>query len=152
MNTHRSTTEDDNDVEKGLIINKFVTPEGETIIKKYKKKEFLGKGGFAQCYKFLDMQTGVDVAGKVIDKNSLCKSRTFKKLLYEISIHKSLVHPNVVKFIDFFEDSKNVYIILELCESGNLNDYFKNLCKREKSLSDSEIRNFMRQLVRALKF
>lgn len=77
------------------------------------------------CHRFTDLQTGEDLAGKIIDKKTLYKSRTMKKLLYEISIHKSLNHPNIVKFIDFFEDSKNVYIILELCEGGNLNDFFK---------------------------
>ncbi|CAI2363860.1 unnamed protein product [Moneuplotes crassus] len=150
--SHKSTNEEDCEGEKGLIVHKYVTPEGETVIKKYIKKEFLGKGGFAQCFRFHDLQTDTDVAGKIIDKNSLCKSRTFKKLLYEISIHKSLDHPNIVKFIDFFEDSKNVYIVLELCDDGNLNDFFKNTGKRERSLTESQIRNYVRQLVRALKF
>ena len=94
------------------------------------------------------MNTGEDVAGKIIDKSTLCKSRTMKKLLYEISIHKSLNHPNIVKFLDFFEDAKNVYIILELCEDGNLNDHFK----KSKTLKESEVRMYTRQMISALKY
>ncbi len=33
----------------------------------------------------------------------------------EIKIHKSMKHENVVDFITYFEDSENVYIMLELC-------------------------------------
>lgn len=33
----------------------------------------------------------------------------------EITIHKSLDHKHVVGFHSYFEDEKNVYIILELC-------------------------------------
>jgi len=69
-------------------------------------------------------------------------------LLYEISIHKSLQHRNVVKFTDFFEDHINVYIILELCENGNLNDYFKS----KKTLGEDEVREYLRQLICGLKY
>ena len=109
-----NTYEDEEEYESNKIVHKFEDDSGKTKYKYYIKKDFLGKGGFAQCYRFKDLTTGHDVAGKIIDKASLCKSRTMKKLLYEISIHKSLNHPNIVKFIDYFEDSKNVYIILEL--------------------------------------
>lgn len=34
----------------------------------------------------------------------------------EITIHRSLNHPNIVKFHGFFEDNFNIYIILELCK------------------------------------
>ena len=33
----------------------------------------------------------------------------------EIAIHRTLCHKNVVQFHSFFEDSDNVYILLELC-------------------------------------
>lgn len=39
------------------------------------------------------------------------------QLSTEIRIHRSLKHTNIVDFRHFFEDSLNVYIILELCES-----------------------------------
>lgn len=33
----------------------------------------------------------------------------------EITIHRALSHRHIVKFISYFEDSENVYIVLELC-------------------------------------
>ena len=37
------------------------------------------------------------------------------QLLSEIKIHRSLSHKNVVKVERVFEDSENVYILMELC-------------------------------------
>jgi cell cycle serine/threonine-protein kinase CDC5/MSD2 len=54
-------------------------------------------------------------AAKTVAKASLKSSKTKKKLLAEIKIHKSMRHPNIVQFIDCFEDSENVYILLEIC-------------------------------------
>lgn len=112
----------------------------------------MGKGGFAQCFRLVDLETNESVAGKFIDKSTLCKSRTLKKLMYEISIHKSLNHPNIVKIIDYFEDASNVYIILELCEDGNLNDSFKERQKHGPKIKESEIRTYTAQMISALKY
>ncbi|XP_028120755.1 CDPK-related kinase 7-like [Camellia sinensis] len=41
----------------------------------------------------------------------------------EVKILKSLSgHKNLVKFYDAFEDAQNVYIVMELCEGGELLD------------------------------
>ena len=73
------------------------------------------QGGFAKCYKFTELSRNRVVAGKVVAKSSLTKSRAKQKLLAEIRIHRALSHPSVVRFESFFEDDNNVYIILELC-------------------------------------
>lgn len=39
-----------------------------------------------------------------------------EKITKEITIHRDLLHPNIVKFHGFFEDSVNIYIVLELCK------------------------------------
>ena len=119
-----------------------------TMSRTYIKKEKIGRGGFAEWYKFKNIETGNVVAGKVIDKKTLRKSRTMTKLLYEISIHNSLDHPNIVKFLDFFEDDKNVYIMLEFWGGGNLNDHFKT----KRTLEEKVVRNYLRQLISGLKY
>ena len=40
----------------------------------------------------------------------------------EIEILKNLDHPNICKMFESFEDDRNVYIIMELCEGGELFD------------------------------
>jgi serine/threonine protein kinase len=57
----------------------------------------------------------------------------------EIKIHKALRHPNIVRFEHFFEDSENVYILLEYCE----NQTFYELMKRRKRLTEIEVRCYL---------
>jgi len=57
----------------------------------------------------------------------------------EIKIHKSMKHENVVDFISYFEDSENVYIILELCQNLSLNE----MVKRRKRFPDVEAKCYI---------
>nr|CAD7394163.1 unnamed protein product [Timema cristinae] len=61
----------------------------------------------------------------------------------EISIHRSLKQNHIVGFHGFFEDSNNVYIVLELCRRRSMME----LHKRRKALTEPEVRYFMRQLL-----
>ena len=83
-------------------------------IRKYQKGRFLGKGGFAKCYEMTNLKTLESFAAKIFTKESLKKSRSKKNLLSEIKIHQDLDHKNIVGFKHFFEDSNNVYVLLEL--------------------------------------
>ena len=99
-----------------IVEEKVVRFNGDICIKKYNRGKFLGKGGFAKCYEFTNLETKRVSAAKIIDKTTLTKSRAKQKLMSEIKIHRSLHHSNIVGFEHFFEDAENVYIILELCE------------------------------------
>ena len=47
--------------------------------------------------------------------------------MLEINIMKELDHPNVIKLFETFEDSTNIYLIMELCEGGELFDKISEL-------------------------
>jgi len=57
-------------------------------------------------------------------------------------------HENVVDFITYFEDSENVYIMLELCQNLSLNE----MVKRWKRLTDVEAKCYIAQIVEATKY
>ena len=40
----------------------------------------------------------------------------------ELQIHMKLNHKHIVQFKHFFEDDKNIYILMELCEKQSLQD------------------------------
>ena len=131
-----------------IVIEKIQKNANEFQIKKYRKIRLLGKGGFARCYEFIDEETDHSSAAKVIPKKNLIKSRAKQKLISEIKIHKSVNHPNIVKFEHYFEDANNVYILIELCHNQTLND----LLKRRKRLSELEVQYYVLQIVNALKY
>jgi polo-like kinase 1 len=134
--------------ESQLIEEKVVKASGETTIRQYTKGRFLGKGGFARVYEFLNLDNKQISAGKVISKASLVKSRARQKLMSEIKIHRSLSHQHIVKFEHFFEDSENVYILLELCTNQTLSE----LIRRRKRLSEIEVQCYTFQVISALKY
>ena len=103
--------------EQTIVTEKYKLNNGEYAMRQYYKGKFLGKGGFAKCYEFVNAETKQVHASKVIQKSSLTKSRAKQKLMSEIKIHRSIKHANVVQFQHFFEDSENVYILLELCSN-----------------------------------
>merc|ERR1712137_52598 len=43
----------------------------------------------------------------------------YDKLAMEIGIMKSMSHPNIIKIFEAFEDTRFVYIVMELCEGGD---------------------------------
>lgn len=115
--------------------------------REYNRGSCLGEGGFARCFQIKD-DTGRVFAAKTIAKASIKNEKTKTKLLSEIKIHKSMSHPNIVQFIDCFEDDVNVYILLEICPNQSLMD----LLKRRKILTEPEVRFFMVQIIGAIKY
>jgi polo-like kinase 1 len=49
-----------------IIEEKIAKPNGEFTIRKYLKGKFLGKGGFAKCYEFVNQDNKVLCAAKVV--------------------------------------------------------------------------------------
>ncbi|KAH9383166.1 hypothetical protein HPB48_023992 [Haemaphysalis longicornis] len=111
--------------------------------KQYIRGKFLGKGGFAKCYELVDKETNLVYASKVVSKQALVRSRQREKLAQEISIHRSLDHKHVVGFHGYFEDDKNVYIVLELCSMRSLME----MHRRRKTLTEVEARYFLHQIL-----
>ena len=146
MNSKTNRTQHDS--QDTVIIETLRKPNGDILHKKYSKGRFLGKGGFARVYEFTDLDSKAIIAGKIIEKNSLTKSRARQKLMSEIKIHKSLSHPNIVKFEHFFEDTENVYILLELCTNQTLTE----LMRRRKRLTEVEAQCYINQVISALRY
>ena len=63
------------------------------------------------------MSSGVELAGKVVPKTKLKRKRAKEKMIAEIKIHRPLNHAGIVAYKGFFEDSANVYLMLELCKN-----------------------------------
>ena len=147
-NNTKTTKGNEPDPNGAVVEEKIIKVTGDVQIRKYYKGRLLGKGGFAKCYEFSCAENKKLFAGKVIAKSSLVKSRAKQKLISEIKIHKSLHHPQIVAFEHYFEDTENVYILLEICQNQTLND----LLKRRKRLTEIEVQCYIVQLIKALKY
>ena len=69
-------------------------------------------------YSMNDPSTGESFAAKVVAKSTLEKDRARQKILTEIRIIRQVSDRFLVKFKRCFEDTNNVYILMELCRYG----------------------------------
>ena len=116
--------------------------------KRYTKGKFLGKGGFAKCFEFADMDTHQIYAAKIVPKCLLAKPQQKDKMKMEIDLHKRMEHPHVVKFYSFFDDANFIFIVLELCKRRSLME----LHKRRKAVTEEETRYFINQILQAVNY
>ena len=84
-----------NAVSQNTLIEEKYKTGNEYGTRRYVKGKFLGKGGFAKCWEFVNAETNYVHAAKIIQKSSLTKSRAKQKLMSEIKIHRSIKHNNV---------------------------------------------------------
>lgn len=124
----------------------------------------LGKGGFAVVYRARVRVSGLEVALKVVDKHRACEhlsNSTHSKasggggvdlacarVANEVRVHWGMKHPNVVELLDFFEDDRFVYLVLELCGRG---DIYRRLRERGP-FREEEAAGFMGQLLAGLAY
>lgn len=117
---------------------------GTSVI--YKRHEELGRGGFAVVYRVTNFLTGEDYALKAIPKEKVSKPKKLSKLRSEISIQRSLNHPNLLNSYDTFEDTMNYYIVLELCPNNSVKDRIKAAGR----LSEEETASILKDVISGL--
>ena len=79
----------------------------------------IGQGSFATVYRGQHRTTKRVVAVKAIVRSRL-NQKLQENLEAEISIMKSLSHPNVVQLFEVQTTERHVYLILEFCPGGDL--------------------------------
>ncbi|KAH6559515.1 hypothetical protein KP509_1Z004900 [Ceratopteris richardii] len=93
---------------------------------KYELGQEVGRGHFGNTCKATIKKgdsKGLAVAVKIITKAKMTTAISIEDVKREVKILKALTgHDNLVKFYDACEDNTNVYIVMELCEGGELLD------------------------------
>ncbi|OAY82485.1 CDPK-related kinase 3 [Ananas comosus] len=110
---------------------------GKNFGAKYEIGKEVGRGHFGHTCSARAKKgeiRGHPVAVKIISKAKMTTPISIEDVRREVKILKSLSgHTNLVKFYDACEDALNVYIIMELCEGGELLD---RILSRRKVLEE----------------
>ncbi|CAK4086917.1 unnamed protein product [Aphanomyces euteiches] len=108
--------------------------------------DVIGKGSFGSVVKATNKKTGKIWAVKVVELgNELDK----KALLNEIDILKRLQHPNIVRVIASYEDSKRMYMVMQLLPGAEL---YHHLYTCERKFTEVEVRKLILCLLRAISY
>ena len=112
----------------------------------YKILSFLGEGSYGKVFKAREISTGRVIAVK---KMSIGDSQSkYNKIIKEINLLKSLDHPNIVKYYDFFQEEEYIYLMMEYLEGCTLKQYIKN----NENISEDNARIIIKQLLTALSY
>jgi len=115
-------------------------------------EKLIGKGAYGEVYLTKVKGSNKYYATKKYQREQIEKSGQMKYLKNEISILKSLNHPNIVKLIEIKKTKNHYYIVMEYCNGGEL---FKALEKYQlkygKPFPEELVQYFMRQIVSAFK-
>jgi len=79
----------------------------------------IGEGTYGSVVRGTHRVTKKVRAVKIISKGQMKNVEKFKR---EIELMKMMDHPNIIKLFETFEDSRNVYLAMELCSGGELFD------------------------------
>ncbi|KAK6797997.1 hypothetical protein RDI58_005699 [Solanum bulbocastanum] len=105
--------------------------------KKFTIGKLLGHGQFGYTYVATDKSNGNRVAVKRIEKKKMVVPIAVEDVKREVKILKALAgHENVVDFYNAFEDDNYVYIVMELCEGGELLD--RILAKKDSRYTEKD--------------
>ena len=115
----------------------------------YNDIETIGEGTYGMVKKVcLKNHEETIRAMKIIPKNNIIENEDGKKLVDEIGILKNLEHPNIMKIYECFDDDKNVYIISEYCDEGDLLEKMEKL----HTLNEIVVKFLMGQILNAIAY
>lgn len=120
---------------------------------RYLVLNLLGKGGFSEVYKALDLVELRFVACKIHQLNTNWsderKKNYTRHATREYNIHKALHHERVVQLFDVFAIDLNSFCtVLELCEGTDLDMYLR----KRQTINEKEAKCIIMQVFSGLKY
>ena len=111
------------------------------MLKNYIIEKELGKGTYGIVYKATKKDDNKICVIKQISLQGLNQAQK-NEVKLESEILKSINSKYVVKYYDSFEEENNLNIVMEYCESGDLNDFIENQKKTKHLLQENIIWKF----------
>jgi aurora kinase len=106
-----------------------------------------GRGKFGNVYLAKQKRTNTQVALKVLFKSPMLAAKCVHTLRREVEIQYHLRHKNIVRLYGYFHDAKNVYLILEFLQQGEL---YKAVAKAGGCVTEQVCRRYMTDVASAL--
>ena len=112
-------------------------------VDKYEVHEKVGSGAFANVHLCKDKGSGEEWAMKIIDKKNL-DQKWVKQIRDEVAIMQAIDHPNVIKCQDFLEDPSYYFIVMQVCNKGDLKKHMEE--SKIKNLTENQAVYFLIQI------
>lgn len=104
-------------------IEAYVSTHGKVLpstLDLYRIVRILGEGSFGKVYLGRSKLCGTCVALKSYEKSQMQSPAACARVFQEIRNLSLLSHPNIIRFIEAFEDHERIFIVQELADGGSL--------------------------------
>lgn len=126
---------------------------GRNFTAKYELGKEIGRGHFGHTCSAKGIKGELKdqlLAVKIISKSKMTTAISIEDVRREVKILKALSgHKHLVRFYDACEDSNNVYIVMELCEGGELLD---RILSRGGKYSEEDAKAIIKQILNVVSF
>jgi len=134
------------------VIHLWITKLRESIGYKnffdyFKMGETIGKGQFGVIKSGFDLRTNEKIAIKILTKESIKKTEDWDLIRTEIDIMKHSKHPSIIHYVDHYENSDYIFIVMEFVKSGTLQNYLE---KKQFNIGEKLAANIAYQVADAL--
>ncbi|CAL7945009.1 unnamed protein product [Xylocopa violacea] len=106
----------------------------------------IGRGKFGTVYRCKEKASGLMLAAKVVNT---AKKEDRRAVEREVEIMRRLQHPRLIQLYDAIDTGKQIYVILELIEGGEL---FERVIDDDFVLTERSCAVFMRQICEGMEF
>ncbi|XP_027165337.1 SNF1-related protein kinase catalytic subunit alpha KIN10-like isoform X2 [Coffea eugenioides] len=118
-----------------------------SVLSNYRLGKTLGVGCFAKVKLAVHNLTGIKVAIKILDRQTLDEFETMK-VRREVNIMRQLSHPHIVRLFEVIETTSHIYVVMEYMNSGELFYYITE----KGRLNEDEARHFFQQIISGIEY
>ena len=113
-------------------------------------KSLCDDGAFGMIHIVKHYKTQQLYVMKIMSKREINDDDMKDQIETEIHILKELDHPNVVKMVDFFEDKKYLYVVMEYMIKGDMADFIQE--SKYELFEESEAKKYMRHIASGIAY
>ncbi|GJP82573.1 hypothetical protein CLOP_g12816 [Closterium sp. NIES-67] len=131
-------------------------PPPRDFLTEYSLGRHLGKGAFGEVLECTHKASGRQFACKRIDKRLIASESDAAEVRKEVAILQQLTapgsarHGGIVQLVEALEDGAAVYLVMELCEGGDLFDLIKS--EHAAGMPEEMAREIFRQVALAVAY
>lgn len=115
------------------------------MVYKIDSKKPLGEGAYGKVFKASSVNNKDQLfAIKQVKKKSQSES-AIEAMYREVNVMNSVDHAHIIKYFETYEESNYIYLVMELCENGSLEDKIK-----DGPLKEEDAARYLFQVAKAL--
>lgn len=126
----------------------FVGKQPGSAEQHYEFVKKIGHGAFGVVHLVRRWQGGETRVCKTIDKELAAGAANIEEEITQLQL---LDHPNIIRLLEYYEDYKNVYIILDTAKGGDLEELLCHVPRRV-AMTEALLANVLRQVLHAVSY